>query len=55
MANIFNINNECIKEENQIKQMNEINWKNIGFICSSGFDFSSDKYILITGNDLYTS
>ncbi len=46
---------ECIKEENQIKQMNEINWKNIGFICSSGFDFSSDKYILITGNDLYTS
>ena len=44
---------ECEKEENQIKQMKEITCNKIGFVSSSGFAFSSEKYDLIHGEDLY--
>ena len=44
---------ECENEENQIKEMKEITCNKIGFVCSSGFDFSSDKYDLITGEELF--
>ena len=44
---------ECEAEAKQIKAMKEINWQQIGFVCSSGFDFSSDKFDLITGTELF--
>ena len=44
---------DCEKEENQIKQMKEIACNKIGFVSSSGFAFSSDKYDLITGEELF--
>jgi hypothetical protein len=44
---------DCEKEEIQIKQMKEIACNKIGFVSSSGFAFSSDKYDLITGEELF--
>ncbi len=44
---------ECKEEENQIKQMKEIACNKVGFVCSSGFSFSSPKYDLISGEELY--
>ena len=44
---------ECEKEENQVLQIPNLPCKRIGFVCSSGFDFESQKYHLITGEDIY--
>lgn len=44
---------ECKKEEQQILSIPDIHAVSIGFACSSGFDFTSDTYHLITGKDLY--
>lgn len=44
---------ECIKEEQQVLSVPNIQVESIGFACSSGFSFTSDKYHLITGEDLY--
>lgn len=45
---------ECKKEEKQVLSIPDMNIESIGFVCSSGFDFTSDQYHLITGKDLYT-
>lgn len=47
---------ECEKEESQINGiLKEQNIKigKIGFICSEGFKFSSEKYVLLDAKDLY--
>lgn len=43
----------CEVEENQVKTIQNLNLKKIGFVCSAGFIFSGDEYIMITGEDLY--
>lgn len=43
----------CEVEENQVKTIQNLNLKKIGFVCSAGFNFSDDEYIMITGEDLY--
>lgn len=43
----------CKKEEEQIKQLPDLFPKKIGFVCSAGFNFSSEEYDLISGEDLY--
>ena len=44
---------ECELEEAQIRQQSDIEPSKIGFICTGGFDFADEKYVLINGNDLY--
>ena len=46
---------ECQKEEKQVKSVCDIKWNSIGFVCSAGFDFRSDEYALIDGNEIYLS
>jgi len=46
---------ECEQEEKQVRDLVDLSCKKIGFVCSSGFDFESEKYELITGEDLYTT
>ncbi|MDD4525362.1 MAG: ATP-binding protein [Lachnospiraceae bacterium] len=46
---------ECQKEEKQVKSVSDIKWNSIGFVCSAGFDFRSDEYALIDGNEIYLS
>lgn len=45
--------NECKREEQQVREspLNEIN--KIGFISLNGFDFSSKKYILVSGEGMF--
>ena len=45
---------ECIQEEEQIRAIPGINCRNMGFICSAGFEFSSEKYKLITADEMYS-
>ena len=45
--------NECEKEENQIRSIIGLPCKNIGFICSAGFNFEESKYTLLSADDLY--
>lgn len=44
---------ECEEEENQVMQSPLKNINRIGFISLSGFDFTSDKYILISAKDMF--
>ena len=44
---------ECEKEEQQLKEMKGITFRKIGFACSDGFSFTSDRYDLIDGEDLF--
>lgn len=44
---------ECEEEEKQVRAIVDMVCNRIGFICSSGFDFSSDRYNLIEGKDLF--
>lgn len=44
---------ECEAEEKQILSIAEMNCVKIGFVCSGGFDFDSQKYDLIAGKSLY--
>ena len=44
---------ECQNEEKQVKAIKELESETIGFICSAGFDFTSQKYDLIDGEDLF--
>ena len=44
---------ECREEEQQVLSSPGIPLESIGFACSSGFDFSTGQYHLITGEDLY--
>ena len=44
----------CQKEAEEVYNLaDEFSIEKIGFICSSGFDFKSDEYDLITGEELY--
>ncbi|MEE8808292.1 MAG: ATP-binding protein [Lactimicrobium sp.] len=45
---------ECKKEADQVRKIRNLNCSRIGFICLSGFDFSSDEYRLISGDDLFS-
>lgn len=45
--------NECEKEEKQIRSIIGLPCKNIGFICSAGFNFEESKYTLLSADDLY--
>ena len=44
---------ECQNEGKQVKAIKELESETIGFICSAGFDFTSKKYDLIDGEDLF--
>ena len=44
---------ECEAEERQIRQQGNITPAKIGFVCTGGFDFSDDRYVLIDGQNLY--
>lgn len=44
---------ECEKEELQVRSVTELACRNVGFVCSSGFDFKSRKCKLITGKEIY--
>lgn len=43
----------CQEEEKQIKKLPDLVAKKIGFVCSAGFTFTDEKYMLISGEDLY--
>ena len=43
----------CKKEEEQVRAIENLHCRKIGFVCSSGFSFDSDEYDLITGEELY--
>lgn len=45
---------ECHDEEEQLKEIPGISPAVTGFVCSSGFDFKSDRYGMITGEDLFS-
>ena len=45
---------ECRDEEEQLKEIPCKSPAIIGFVCSSGFDFKSDRYSMITGEDLFS-
>lgn len=45
---------ECEEEEEQLKQLEGITYRKIGFACSGGFDFNNDRYELINGEDLFS-
>ena len=44
---------ECQVEEGQVRSIPGVMANKVGFICTGGFDFSSRKYPLVTGGDLY--
>jgi hypothetical protein len=44
---------ECEDEERQVRAIPGASVGAIGFICSGGFDFKSEAYELVTGDDLY--
>lgn len=44
---------ECAAEAVQVRSAVGAAAARIGFVCSSGFDFASDEYTLITGEDIY--
>jgi AAA+ ATPase superfamily predicted ATPase len=44
---------ECRQEEEQLKQIEGIQYSRLGFACSGGFSFKSDQYFLISGEDMY--
>lgn len=44
---------ECEEEERQVLSIVNLICRRIGFICSSGFDFSAEHYDLISGKNLF--
>ena len=44
---------ECEKEESLVRAISALECRSLGFVSSSGFDFSSDKYVLMTASELY--
>lgn len=44
---------ECQMEEQQVRHLASGGDARIGFVCSAGFDFKSEHYDLISGEDLY--
>ena len=44
---------ECEAEENQVVALTAPCCKKLGFICSAGFTFKSEKYNLIAGKQIY--
>ena len=44
---------ECIKEEKQLEEIPGVAPTVTGFVCSAGFDFGSDRYRLINGDELF--
>lgn len=44
---------QCKEEEAQVKQITGLKKGKVGFICSAGFDFTSDEYVLFGAKDLY--
>ena len=44
---------ECEQEEAQMRHVPGIHCAGVGFICSAGFSFEEDGFILLTGEDLY--
>ncbi len=45
---------QCNQEAEQVMAILDMSNKRIGFVSASGFDFESDKYELITGDDLFS-
>lgn len=45
---------ECEKEEEQIRALTGIKCTELGFVSASGYDFKSDKYVLLTADDIYS-
>ncbi len=45
---------ECKKEEEQVKAVTGLDCVEFGFVSSSGFNFSSKRYTLIDGKDIYS-
>ncbi len=44
---------ECQAEAAQVKRISGLKVSEMGFICSAGFDFSTDAWQLITGENIY--
>ena len=44
---------ECEEEESQVRAITGLECRTLGFVSSSGFDFTSDKYVLMTACDIY--
>lgn len=44
---------ECQEEEKQVRDLVSISCRKIGFVCSGGFDFKSENYELLTGENLF--
>ena len=44
---------ECRREEEQVRKLVELDCRNVGFLCSSGFAFAGGAYTLLTARDLY--
>ena len=44
---------ECRAEEEQVRAIPEAEVGKIGFVCTGGFDFESDRYRLVSGDNLY--
>ena len=44
---------ECEEEEKQVRALTGLSCKKIGFICSEGFDFTSEAYDLLDAHDIY--
>lgn len=44
---------ECKKEEEQVRAVTGLDCVSLGFVSSFGFDFSSSRYILLDAHDIY--
>ena len=44
---------ECRAEEQQVRAIPDVEVGTVGFACTGGFDFESDEYALVAGDDLY--
>lgn len=44
---------DCTMEAEKIAKIDDLNILKIGFISSSGFAFESNKWTLISGDELY--
>ena len=44
---------ECESEESQVRSVPGVRIGDIGFVCTGGFDFDSDRYRFVSGDDLY--
>lgn len=46
---------ECEQEAEQLRKIEGIACRKIGFVCTGGFNFTSEEYILIEGSELYNN